>query len=326
MKILITCPPMINRIDKYNKYIKSIGFEYYCPIFEQVLTEEELIDLVPNYDGWIIGDDPATRKVLEAGIKGNLKAVVKWGVGVDNVDFDACKDLNIPVCNTPGMFGNEVADIAIGYLICLARQLTLINKKVRDGEWYKPCGITLKGKKVCLIGFGDIGRQTAKRLLGFDMNINVVDPGFNVIDDRIVCTYNKNIIIENYLQNVQLINNLSEALSGTDFIIVTCSLNKSTFHLLNKDNMRIPNRGYKIINISRGPVIDEKVVIELQKEGIIDSVAFDVFEEEPLSINNELRNNEKNIFGSHNGSNTEEAVDRTSNKAINFMRGFLLVT
>ena len=87
------------------------------------MTEEDLIQIIPKVDGWIIGDDPATARVFEAGKKGLLKAAVKWGVGVDNVDFEACHRLNIPICNTPSMFGPEVADVAIGYLIGLASNL-----------------------------------------------------------------------------------------------------------------------------------------------------------------------------------------------------------
>ena len=91
--VLITCPPMIKRIKNYTQMLKDNNIDFYCPDFVQTLSEEELIKLLPNYDGWIIGDDPATRRVFEAGIKGKLRVAVKWGVGVDNVDFEACKDL-----------------------------------------------------------------------------------------------------------------------------------------------------------------------------------------------------------------------------------------
>src|SRR3546814_18453260 len=89
-----------------------------------------MVDLLPQYEGWIIGDDPATRRVFEAGKAGKLKAAVKWGIGVDNVDFAACKDLGIPIINTPNMFGGEVADVAVGYVIGLARQLFVIAREI----------------------------------------------------------------------------------------------------------------------------------------------------------------------------------------------------
>jgi D-3-phosphoglycerate dehydrogenase len=81
----------------------QLGVELVAANTTQVLSEPELIEILPQYDGWIIGDDPATKKVFEAGVNGRLKAAVKWGIGVDNVDFSACKELNIPITNTPNM-------------------------------------------------------------------------------------------------------------------------------------------------------------------------------------------------------------------------------
>ena len=321
-RILLTCPPMINQSKRYDELYKKHNLEIVIPNFTQTLTEDELCDLLPNFDGWIIGDDPATRRVFEAGIKGKLKAAVKWGVGVDNVDFEACKELNIPIDNIPGVFGEEVSDVALGYLLCLTRGLHLINKKHENNEWYKPSGNTLTNKKVCLVGFGDIGRCVARKLLAFNLDVHVSDPGFIYQDDKIVCKYNKNLSINPILQNVKL-DNLDNCIKDTDYIISTCPLNKFTHHLINKENILKSKKGVKIINVGRGPVICEKSVIELLEEGFIDSVGFDVFEEEPLSKDNKLRNFKKNIFGSHNGSNTIEAVDRVSKIAVEKICKFL---
>ncbi|MCX7148548.1 MAG: hypothetical protein NTY05_03920, partial [Rhodocyclales bacterium] len=85
------------------------GIDLVCPQVVQTLSEAELVELLPDFDGWIIGDDPATRSVFEAGKKGRLKAAVKWGIGVDNVDFAAAREFGIPIANTPLMFGQEVA-------------------------------------------------------------------------------------------------------------------------------------------------------------------------------------------------------------------------
>ena len=119
-RVLVTCPPMLGMIDSYIAPAADLGLSLQPANVTQTLSETELINLLPHYDGWIIGDDPATRAVFEAGKRGSLRAAVKWGIGVDNVDFSACKDLEIPIANTPGMFGSEVADIAVGYLIAIA--------------------------------------------------------------------------------------------------------------------------------------------------------------------------------------------------------------
>jgi D-3-phosphoglycerate dehydrogenase len=321
-KILVTCPPMIRQIHHYDSKFKSLGLDYHCPKFTQTMTEDELIQILPSYDGWIIGDDPATRKVFEAGKNGKLRAAVKWGVGVDNVDFVACKDLDIPITNVPGVFREEVSDVAIGYLLCLTRKLHVIDNEVKHGNWVKPCGNSLTGKKVCLVGFGDIGRCTARKLLAFNLNVYVSDPGFSVIDNKIVCNYNPDIVVDEYLQSVHL-GTLDDSISNADYIVTTCNLNKFTHHLINKNNIIMANKGVKIINVARGPIVKEEDVLELLENGHIDSVGFDVFEHEPLLNDNKLRNYSGNIFGSHNGSNTIEAVHKVSHFAINKIYEYL---
>ena len=306
--ILCSCPPMIKQAHRYKDFFKKYNLNIVIPEFTQVLSVSELCKLLPNYDGWIIGDDPATREVFEAGKRGKLKAAVKWGVGVDNVDFDACKDLNIPITNIPGIFGEEVSDVAIGYLLCLSRKLHTIHQKNLENKWFKPCGISLTNKKVCLIGFGNIGQSIARKLLAFNMNVYVSDPAFNKDDEH------------NYGVSI---NSLNNCLKNCDFIICSCSLNKHTHHLLNKDNIILANKGVIIINISRGPVICEKDVCELLENKFIDSVGFDVFEEEPLNKNNPLRKFEQNIFGSHNGSNSIDAVDKVSKIAVEKIKNYL---
>jgi len=99
-----------------------------------------------------------------------------WKIGVDNVDLAACNDLDIPIINTPDMFGTEVADKALGYIIALARETFDIDRGVRNCDWPKPRGISLAGRTVALIGFGDIGKNTAKRLLAAYMKVIAYDP------------------------------------------------------------------------------------------------------------------------------------------------------
>jgi D-3-phosphoglycerate dehydrogenase len=317
---------MIKRIKNYTQMLKDNNIDFYCPDFVQTLSEEELIKLLPNYDGWIIGDDPATRRVFESGIKGKLRVAVKWGVGVDNVDFEACKDFDIPITNIPNVFGEEVSDVAIGYLLNLSRQLHNIDKEVKMGNWFKPSGNSLSGKKACLLGFGDIGRSIARKLLAFNINVYASDPSFKKIDGKVLMKENvPNTIVlpeDSCLHNVN-ITSLGEAAINCDFILVSCALNKFTKGIINKNIITLAKKGVRIINVARGPVVNEADVIELLEEGFIDSVGFDVFEEEPLDMNNKLRKFDKCIFGSHNGSNTVEGVDRTSEIAINKIKEFL---
>lgn len=308
MKILITCPPMLRSIAHFENKLKSLGYDYYIPDVAQIIPEQELIELAPNFDGWIIGDDPATRKVFEAGKKGFLKAAVKWGVGTDNVDFDACADLDIPITNTPGMFGEEVADLAMCYVTSLARQTQLIHQGILNNDWPKPIGISLRGKKCGVVGFGDIGKNAAKRLIASSMQVIAYDPYFESVDS---------------LPSVRH-EIWPNSLNELDFLVFTCSLNYKTYHLFNRNALDICKRGLRIVNIARGPLIDENILIEGLTSRKIHSAALDVFEVEPLPVNSELRNFKQCIFGSHNGSNTIDAVIRTSNLAIDYLHKFLL--
>ena len=298
MKILVTCPPMLGMINSFLPEFESRGAIVTTPDLIQTLSVDELKEILPLHDGWIIGDDPAIREVFEAGRVGRLRAAVKWGVGVDNVDFDACHSLGIPIINTPNMFGSEVADIAMGYVIALARETFQINAGVQLGGWPKPSGISLSGKKVALIGFGDIGRATAKRLLAAEMGVTVYDPNINgAIKD---CQYAV----------------WPERIEEADFIVLTSALTPSSFHMLNGEILSRVKKGVRVINVGRGPLIKEVDLEDALRSEIVYSAALDVFEVEPLPLDSFLRTHPRCIFGSHNASNTKDAVVRTSNLAI----------
>ncbi len=307
MRVLVTCPPMLGMIDSFRPVFEQHNIELSAPNVVQTLSVEELKEIVPLHDGWIIGDDPATREVFEAGRGGNLKAAVKWGIGVDNVDFEACNELNIPIINTPNMFGGEVADIAMGFVIALARQTFQIDDGVRQGQWPKPCGMSLSGKTVALVGYGDIGKNTARRMLAADMNVIAYDPVAEPVND---------------LEKVEM-SVWPERIEEADFIVVTCALTSSSHHMLNADIFSRVKHGVRVVNVGRGPVIEEAALEMALQNGTVHSAALDVFEEEPLPLSSYLRNHPYCIFGSHNASNTADAVERTSHIAIEKLLGFL---
>jgi D-3-phosphoglycerate dehydrogenase len=293
-------------ISEFIPVARAQGFELVPANVKQVLSEEELVELVPRHDGWIIGDDPATRRVFSAGRSGRLRAAVKWGIGVDNVDFDACRELQIPIINTPQMFGGEVADVALAYVIGLARQLFLIDRRIRlEGNWPKPAGISLRGKTVALVGLGDIGRSLAKRLIACEMRVVAYDP--SDVDPGVA------------VERASWPTRLEEA----DFIVFTCSLNAANRHMLNRETLRSAKPGVRVVNVARGPLIEEQALIEALRSGHVSAAALDVFEVEPLMADSPLREMEQCVFGSHNGSNTRDAVRRASEQAMKALFGFL---
>lgn len=296
MKVLITCPPMLKAKEEYLDVFTKNNIEVFTPNVVQALSENELISLVPQFDGWIIGDDPATRKVFIAGKKGKLKAAVKWGIGVDNVDLLACSDLHIPFTNTPNMFGPEVADIALCYLIGLARDVFLVDRLVRKGEWPKNRGISLNGKTIGIVGYGDIGKNVLKRILAIGSIPIIYDPFIS--------------------ENKYDVRKWPNSIENCDFIIFTCALSKDNYHMFDQSIIDQCKLGVRIINVARGSLIDEKALFNGLKSKKIHSVALDVFEEEPLPKNSRLRTFPQCVFGSHNSSNTRDAVKRTNELAI----------
>lgn len=307
-KVLVTCPPMLGLFDEFVQPAKELGLDLVPAKTTQVLSEEELMQQLPEYDGWIIGDDPATRQVFAKAQQGHLKAAVKWGIGVDNVDFAACKDLGIPIINTPNMFGTEVADVAISMLLGLARQTFYIDREIRQNNaWPKPPGMSLTGKHIGIVGFGDIGFNTAKRLMGFDVKVTAYDPG-----------------VEGN-QGLGFVERKAwpEGLGELDFLIFTCALNQHNRHMLNKDTLAQLKKGAQVINVARGPLIDEPALIAALQSGHIQAAGLDVFEVEPLPKDSPLRAMPQCIFGSHNGSNTVEAVKRASHEALRKLARFL---
>lgn len=301
MKILITCPPMLGKMDLFKSKFEEKNIKLTLPLVSQTLDENQLLKLVPAHDGWIIGDDKATHKLLNIAKSGNLKAIVKWGVGIDNVDTMVCNKLRIKFQNTPNMFGKEVSDIVVGYVIGLARETFSIDREVRLGNWYKPCGISLYNKKVAILGYGDIGKNTAKRLRSLDMDVSIYDPNL------------KKYQIPKYFSYEIWPKNLNKF----DFIVITCSLTEDTYHMINDETIEHLKDGVRIVNVSRGHIINEKSLINGLKTGKIHSVALDVFEEEPLKPSSYFLRNKKCILGTHNSSNTVEAVTKTSEIAIN---------
>jgi D-3-phosphoglycerate dehydrogenase len=306
-RVLVTCPPMLRQIDAFQDRFDALGWEVTAADVVQTLSEEELIGMLPAFEGWIIGDDPATRAVFEAGARGNLKAAVKWGIGVDNVDFAAARDLGLPIVNTPNMFGGEVADLALSYLIALARETFAIDRGIRAGGWPKPAGISLGGRTLGLIGLGDIGRSLARRALACDMKVIAYDPGFETAPDGLAVE----------------IARWPDRIGEADFLAFTCALTPANRHMLNRDMFEQAKHQVRVVNVARGPLIDEAALADALQSGKVHSAALDVFEIEPLPAASRLRAFDRCIFGAHNGSNTVDAVQRASALAIDALAGFL---
>jgi len=306
--VLVSCPHLQKTIDNYQNIFRENDIEIDLPPVTQALKESDLVKIIEKYDGIIAGDDEITSMVLERAKK--LKVISKWGIGIDAIDIRSAENLGIRVFNTPNVFGDEVADIVMGYIILLARKIHLIDKKVRDGDWNEAQiqGISLRNRTLGVIGIGSIGRSVVERAGSAGMNILGYD----------IFPIDRSFAEKHSVKQVEL----DVLLKESDFISLNCNLTDSNFHMIGEQEIDMMRDGAYLINTSRGPLIDEKALIRALRTGKIAGAALDVFEKEPLPDDSSLRTFENCILGAHNSSNTIDAVLRVNDLAIeNLLKG-----
>ena len=299
--LAITCVQLQRTIEDHRARLEDEGVQVLLPdVAGQQLSEAEMMAVVPGVDGLIVGDDAITRVVLERGDR--LRVVSKWGIGIDNIDLAAAAELGIRVTNTPGVFDDEVADVVIGYLMLLARQLHSVDDAVRDGQWLKPVGVSLAGRTMGIVGLGHIGRAVARRAMALKMRVI----GSEVIPEQASAAG---------AEGVDLVD-LPTLLQQADVVSLNCPLTPDNWHMIDAVALAGMKAGGFLINTARGPLVDEAALAAAASRGDLAGAALDVFEVEPLPADSPLRDLRNVILGSHNASNTAEAVQRTSTLAI----------
>lgn len=301
-KILVTCKQMQVELPNHRERIESHGYELVVPELPgQQFSSAELSELMPGVVGLIAGDDELDREFFAA--SPSLRTLIRWGIGMDSVDHAAASENSVVVRNTPGVFGHEVADMAFAYLLALARGVNAVDSSVRSGGWPKFEGMTLSTQRIGIVGFGAIGREVASRALGFGMETVVFDP---FLDPKSLPTTAKSV-------------NLPTLLASSRFVVLTCPLTDETHHLINEDALSQMSSDSFLINVARGPVVDESALVVALENRQIAGAGLDVFEVEPLPMDSKLRSFPNVILGSHNGSNTREGVARASSAAVDFL-------
>jgi D-3-phosphoglycerate dehydrogenase len=295
-RVLITCPPALATPARYIERLGAAGIDVVLADVVQQLSEDELIALMTDVDAIIAGDDPLTRRVMTACPR--VRLIARWGVGIDNVDLEAAAALGVRVTNTPSVFGDEVADVAIGYVILLARHLHTIDRAVRDGGWAKPRGHSLGGRTIGILGLGSIGRAVACRAIAMKMRAI----GYDVSADA---RANATAV------GVELVE-LDRLMTESEVLVLCSSLTAGSRHIVNESTLARMPAGAWLVNVSRGALVDESALVAALVDGRLGGAALDVFESEPLPSSSALRGLDQVILGSHNGSNTEEAVARVN--------------
>jgi D-3-phosphoglycerate dehydrogenase len=259
------------------------------------LTPEELLKKIGEYDCIIVRSaTKVTKEVIEAGKK--LKVIARGGVGLDNVDQVVAKEKGIKVLNTPGASSVSVAELAFAHMLAVSRFLNVSSMEMRQGKWPKKEygeGIELFKKNLGVLGFGNIGKETARRGLAFGMHVMAYDPVVTPADFKVEMTTKEKV------------------LADADFITLHLPLNKKEGPVIGKKEFDMMKKGVVLVNCARGGVVDEAALLEALNSGKVTAAGLDVFmNEPPTDAQKALINHPRVSVSPHVGGQTIEAQER----------------
>ncbi len=262
------------------------------------LTPAQLIEVIGDYDALLVRSaTKATAEVIQAGKR--LRVIGRAGVGVDNIDIEAATQSGVTVVNAPT--GNVVAaaEHTIAMLMALARNIPAASAHVRAGQWKRSryMGVEVRNKVLGSIGLGRIAQEVAQRAIALGMQVVAYDP----------------YVTAEYAQQrgVKLVK-LPDLLATADFITCHVPLTETTRDLINAESLQTTKPGVRILNVSRGGVVNEADLAAALKSGHVAGAALDVFVDEPLPADNPLRECENVIFTPHLGGSTVEAQEKVA--------------
>ena len=292
MQVLITTSTF--NLDNFEQLelLNKAQIEVKLNPFATRLTEDQAIDLLgTNTIGLIAGLEPLTEKVLTSAK--SLKVIARVGTGLDSVDLVAAKKLGITVLNTPDAPTQAVAELTLGHILGLLRNISVADRQIRNGVWKGLMGSLLQTKTVGIVGFGRIGKRVAGLLSAFGAKV--------IISDELATS-------TEYL-NV----GLNELCAKSDVITLHLPYNDSTHHIINEEQLNLMKKGSYFVNISRGGLVDEDALLAALKSGRIAGAALDCFEHEPYD--GELRNFDNVQITAHMGSYARETRDLMEREA-----------
>ena len=281
--------------------------------YEPEITPDQIAEQIANFEVVIVRSrTKITKDLIQRAEK--CKIIARVGVGLDNIDQDAAKEKGIRVINAVEGAMNAVAELVIGLMLSLAREIPRADREIRTGNWIKKelMGTELRGKYLGIVGLGNIGKRLGRTARALNMNI---------------IGYDVDPIDEEFSKEVGLMKaDLGTLLASADYISIHVPLLDSTKHMINAENISTMKNTTRIINTSRGGVIDEEALYEALKVGKITGAALDVFETEPAT-SSKLVQLPNFISTPHIGAQTKEAQSLAANviaeKIIQILRGII---
>ena len=307
MRILITSTSFQDTPGNHHRLLKSTG--YNIVKMRGPLIENEILEVIQDFDAIICGDDFITKKVIKKGANSKLKIISKYGVGLDKIDLIEAKKNNILVTNCEGSNHHTVAEHIFALILSFYKNIFSEVAFTKKGKWKRLIGIEAKGKKIGIVGLGKIGKEVALRSAAFGMEIYVYDK------------YPDHDFIKNH--KLKFYKNMNTLVSNSDIITLCMDLNESNYNFINDTLINdFFKKGVVLVNTSRGHLVDEVAVLNGIENGIIKAYLTDVLREEPMSLNNKLSKNEKVYITPHIASRTYESVERQGIQAVNNVINF----
>ena len=255
------------------------------------LKSAEIAHLLPGIDGYIAGLDGIDANALKTADR--LKVIARYGVGIDNVDLAVAREKGIVVTNTPGANSVSVAELALGLMLALARQIPEAVEAVHQGKWPRYSGISLEGKTIGILGLGAIGKQLARRLTGFDCRIMAFDPFADAAFAN-----------ENQIE----LTTMDDVIEQADFISLHLPLLPETRGMVNETFLNKMKKGSFLINTSRGEAVDEDALLKALQRGHLKGAGLDAFTVEPPDPANPLLQLPQVVVTPHLGAQTDGAT------------------
>ena len=281
--------------------------------YEPEITPARLSEEIARFDIVIVRSRTKLTKDL-IGRASRCKIIARVGVGLDNIDLDAAKAGGIRVINAAEGAMTAVAELVLGLMLGLARQVPRMDRAMRNGQWLKKqaTGSELKGKYLGIVGLGNIGKRLGRLARGLNMNII----GYDVVP-----------VDKEFSRDVGMLKtDLDTLLQSSDYITLHVPLLKSTYHMINEEKLSLMKPTAKIINTSRGGIVDEDALYGALKDGRLGGAALDVFESEPAT-GHRLTELDNVILTPHMGAQTAEAQILAANivaeKIIQILRGVI---
>ena len=303
MQVTVTSPSFSkNKIlqDKIYKLFPEAKLNLEGKIFNQA----DFIEYIKDSEAIIVGLDEINSDVLDE--CKNLKLISKYGVGLNNIDIEACKIRNITIAWTGGINKLSVAEMALGFMLMFARNLYISSNELKNGLWNKSAGFQLSGKTIGIIGLGHTGKEIVRLIKPFGCKV-----------------YANDIIAQDEYCNLNNINEVTkdEIFKNSDFVTINTPYNENTKNMVDLDILQSMKKSAYIINIARGGIINETDLKYALKNKIIAGAAIDAYVEEPPT-DYEFLKLPNLICTPHIGGNSKEAVEAMGISAINHLKDF----